>query len=256
VRGAIRLLLQALLREHSRRRPPQSRGKSRAGRDARRRSSATPRAGGDWHVVARHHRPYSTRKPPSSARCRKALRQGLIGLTGEPPPDASLARRTTTSSTPGIRDRPRRLETALAVNRWRLRFRWVRRHLRTGAHLGPPFFGDKLDPVRPSSDHFPVAVHAFARCEDKAMTLGMFAPQALGLRDGVVVGHGRSIARSHVKAQRPGEWVAQSAALDEDRQRGSSFPLLIQRPSGAGARRRRGPPLRSSEDVEKAHGSV
>jgi hypothetical protein len=33
------------------------------------------------------------------------------------------------------------------------------------------------------------------------VTLRMFAPQALGLRDGLVVGHGRSIARSHVKAQ-------------------------------------------------------
>jgi hypothetical protein len=90
------------------------------------------------------------------------------------------------------------LETALAVNRWCLRFRRVRRHLRTGAHLGLAFFGDKLDPVRPSSDDFPVAVHAFARCEDKAMTLRMFAPQTLGLRDGFVVRHGRSIARSRV----------------------------------------------------------
>ena len=98
---------------------------------------------------------------------------------------------------------PAGLETALAVNRWRLGFRRVRRHLRTGPRLGLPFFGDKLDPAGPSSDHFPVAVHALAWCEDKAMTLRMFAPQALGLRDGLVVGHGRSIARSHVEAQRP-----------------------------------------------------
>ena len=96
---------------------------------------------------------------------------------------------------------PAGLETALAVNRWRLRFRRVRRNLRTGAHLGLPLFGNKLDPGRPSSDHFPVTVHAFARCEDKAVALRMFAPQALGLRDRLVVGHGRSIARSHVKAQ-------------------------------------------------------
>jgi hypothetical protein len=91
---------------------------------------------------------------------------------------------------------PAGLETALAVNRWRLRFRRVRRHLRTGAHLGLSFFGDELDTVRPSSDDFPVAVHAFAWCEEPAMTLRMFAPQALGLRDGFVVGHGWSIARS------------------------------------------------------------
>ena len=73
--------------------------------------------------------------------------------------------------------------------------------MRTGARLGLALFGNKLDPGRPSSDHFPVTVHAFARCEDKAVTLRMFAPQALGLRDRLVVGHGRSIARSHVKPQ-------------------------------------------------------
>ena len=76
--------------------------------------------------------------------------------------------------------------------------------MRTGARLGLPFVGAKLDPVRPSSDDFPVAVHALARCKDKAMTLRMFAPQAPGLRDGFVVRHGRSIARSHVEAQLAG----------------------------------------------------
>ena len=99
------------------------------------------------------------------------------------------------------RSGPAELETALAVNRWRLRFRRVRRHLRTGADLGLPFFGNKLDPGGPSGDHFPVTVHAFARCEDKAVTLRMFAPKALGLRDRLVVGHGRSIGRSHAKPQ-------------------------------------------------------
>jgi hypothetical protein len=48
------------------------------------------------------------------------------------------------------------------------------------------------------------------------MTLRMLAPQALGLRDGFVVGHRRSMARSHVNAQRRhGEWAAPSAALDD-----------------------------------------
>ena len=94
-------------------------------------------------------------------------------------------------------------EAALAVDRWRLRFRRVRLHLRTGAHLGLPFVGTELDPVRAGNDHFPAAVRALARCEDTAMTLRMLAPQTLGLCDGLVVRHGRSIARSHAKAQRP-----------------------------------------------------
>jgi hypothetical protein len=34
---------------------------------------------------------------------------------------------------------PAGLVTALAVNRWRLRFCRVQRHLPTGAHLGLPF---------------------------------------------------------------------------------------------------------------------